>query len=54
MKNDRFDSQKQSSSNLEKLSQERIESKNPRCELIIEETKRLGKLEGIADKLRRD
>ena len=33
--------------------QERIEEANPRLELTAEETKRLSKLEGIADKLRR-
>jgi len=48
-----FDSQKQSSSNLRKLLQERIEKANPRRELTAEETKRLTKLEAIADKLKR-
>ena len=33
--------------------QERIEKANPRRELTAEETKRLNKLEGIADKLKR-
>ena len=48
-----LDNQKKSSSNFRKLLQERIESRNPRCELTAEETKRLNKLEGIADKLKR-
>ena len=47
------DSQKKLSSNVEKLLQERIEKANPRRELTAEETKRLNKLEGIADKLKR-
>jgi hypothetical protein len=47
------DSQKKSSGNFEKLLQERIENANPRHELTTEETKRLNKLEGIADKLKR-
>ena len=46
------DNQKQQSTNFRKLLKERIESKNPRRELTTEETKRLSKLEGIADKLR--
>jgi hypothetical protein len=48
-----YDNQKQSSSNFRQLLQERIEKANPRRELTTEETKRLNKLEGIADKLRR-
>ncbi len=48
-----FDSQKQSCNNFRKLLQERIEKAHPRRELTTEETKRLSKLEGIADKLRR-
>ena len=48
-----FDNQKQSSSNSQKLLQERIEKANPRRELTAEETRRLSKLEGIADKLKR-
>ena len=48
-----FDSQKKSSSNFRKLLQERIEKANPRRKLTVEETKRLAKLEAIADKLRR-
>ena len=46
------DNQKQQNTNFRKLLKERIESKNPRRELTTEETKRLSKLEGIADKLR--
>ena len=48
-----LDNQKQSSSNFRKLLQERFEKANPRRELTSEETKRLNKLEGIADKLKR-
>ena len=45
--------QKNQSNNFHKLLQERIEKANPRRELTAEEAKRLKKLEGIADKLRR-
>ena len=48
-----YDSQKKPSGDFRKLLQERIENANPRRELTSEETKRLYKLEGIADKLRR-
>ena len=48
-----FDNQKQLSSNLQKLLQERIDEANPRRELTAEEAKRLAKLEAIADKLKR-
>ena len=48
-----FDSQKQSSSNFRKSLQERTEKTNPRRKLTFEETKRLSKLEAIADKLKR-
>ena len=48
-----LDNQKQSSSNIRKLLQERIEKANPRRELTCEEEKRLAKLEAIADKLKR-
>ena len=48
-----FDNQKKPKSNLRKLLQERIEKANPRRNLTAEEAKRLAKLEGIADKLRR-
>ena len=48
-----FDSQKQSCNNFPKLLQERIEKANPRRELTAEETKRLAKLEIIAEKLKR-
>ena len=47
------DSQKQSTVNFRKLLQEQIEKENPRRKLTAEETKRLKKLEGIADKLKR-
>ena len=48
-----FDNQKKHSNNIRKLLQERIEKANPRHELTAEEIKRLNKLEGIADKLKR-
>ena len=48
-----YDNQKNPRSNLRQLQQERIEKANPRSELTAEETKRLAKLEAIADKLKR-
>ena len=48
-----YDSQKKPSSNLRQLLKERIEKSNPRRKLSTEETKRLAKLEAIAEKLRR-
>lgn len=48
-----YDNQKQSSSNLPQLLQERIENTNPRLKLSAEEAKRLDKLETITDKLKR-
>ncbi len=48
-----LDNQKQTSSNFRKLLQEQIEKANPRRELTVEESKRLNKLEAIADKLKR-
>ena len=48
-----YDSQHKPNSYFSKLLQERIEKANPRRELTAEETKRLNKLEGIADKLKR-
>ena len=48
-----FDSQKKTNSDFRKLLQERIEKANPRRKLTAEETNRLRKLEGIADKLKR-
>jgi len=48
-----YDNQKKPSSNVRKLLKERIEKTNPSRNLTVEETKRLSKLEGIADKLRR-
>ena len=48
-----LDSQNKSNSNFLELLQERIEKENPRRELTAEETKRLTKLEAIADKLKR-
>jgi hypothetical protein len=48
-----FNSNKQQRSNLRKLLQERIEKANSRRNLTAEETKRLVKLEAIAEKLQR-
>ena len=48
-----LDKQKQSISSIRQLLQERNESVNPRRELTAEETKRLAKLETIAEKLQR-
>lgn len=50
---DCYDSQKQSSSNIHKVLQKRIENANPRRELTSEEQKRLASLEAIAEKPRR-
>jgi hypothetical protein len=47
-----YDSQKKRNSNFRKLLQERIEKANPRRDLSAEETKRLAKLEALADKLK--
>ena len=46
-------SQKQQSSKLSKLLQERMEKSNPRHKLTANESKRLAKLETIVDKLKR-
>ena len=48
-----FDNQKKQNSNFRKLLQERVDKANPRRKLTAEETKRLSKLETIADKLKR-
>jgi hypothetical protein len=47
-----IDSQKKPSGILRKLLQEHIDKVNPRRKLTTEETKRLAKLEAIADKLK--
>ena len=47
------DSQTKQSGNSRQLLQERIEKANPRRELTTDEMKRLARLEGIADKLKR-
>jgi len=47
-----YDNQIKARSNLRKVLQERIEKANPRHELTAEETKRLAKLEAIAEKLK--
>ena len=48
-----FDSRKKPSSDFRKLLQERIDKANPRRTLTAEEQKRLSKLEGIVDTLKR-
>ena len=48
-----YESQKKRSSNFRQLQQERIEQANTSRQLTSEETKRLAKLEAIADKLKR-
>ena len=48
-----LDNQKKQTSNFRKLLQQRIETANPLRNLTAEETKRLKKLEAMADKLKR-
>ena len=48
-----YDKQKKSNGSFRKLLQERIEKANPRRELTAEESKRLNKLQAIADKNKR-
>ena len=48
-----YDNQKKPSSNFRKLLQERLGKVNPRCKLAKDETIKLAKLEGIAEKLKR-
>ena len=48
-----YDSQKMPSSNFRKLLQERLDKTNPRRKLAKNETTKLAKLEGIAEKLKR-
>ena len=48
-----YDNQKKRSGNFQQLLKERIEKANLRRKLTAEETKRLNKLEAIADKLQR-
>jgi len=47
-----LDNQTKPNRNFRELLQERIEKANPRRKLTVEETKRLSKLESLADKLR--
>jgi hypothetical protein len=51
--NEWHDSQKKPANNFRKLLQERVDKANPRRKLTAEEVKRLAKLEGIANKLKR-
>ena len=48
-----LDSQKKPNGNLRKLLQQHIKKANPRRKLTAEETRRLAKLEAIAEKLKR-
>jgi tetratricopeptide (TPR) repeat protein len=48
-----LDNQNKPSRSIRQLLQERIEKENPRRKLTTDETKRLSKLEGIANKLKR-
>ena len=48
-----YDNQKKPSSHFRKLLKERIDKANPCRNLTAEETKRLARLEAIADKLKR-
>ncbi len=48
-----YNSQKKPTSNFSKLLQERIEKANPHHSLTAVESRRLNKLEAIADKLKR-
>jgi len=48
-----YDNQKKPNINFRKLLKERIAKANPRRKLSAEKTKRLAKLEAIADKLKR-
>ena len=47
-----FDRQKNTRNNFCKFMEERIEKANPRRKLTAEETKRLTRLEAIADKIK--
>jgi hypothetical protein len=49
-----LDSQQNSFNNFRQLLQERLAKENPRRRLTAEETKRLNKLQAIAEKLKRD
>ena len=48
-----YDSQQKPSSNIRKLLQQKIEKASARRKLTAEETKRLAKLEWMAEKLKR-
>ena len=53
MMSDWLDNQNQAINSINQLLQVQIEQAYPRRELTTDETKRLMKLEGIADKLKR-
>ena len=48
-----YDDQKKTNSDFRKLLQERLDKTNPRRTLTAEEQKRLAKLEGIVERLKR-
>ena len=48
-----YNIQKKLSSNFRKLLQERLDKTNPRRKLVKDETTKLAKLKGIAEKLKR-
>ena len=51
--NEWYNRQKKSNGNFRKLLQERLDKVNPRRKLSKDETTKLAKLEGIAEKLKR-
>jgi len=51
--NEWYDSQKKPNIDFHKLLQERLDKANPRRTLTAEEQKRLAKLEGIVERLKR-
>ncbi len=51
--NEWYNCQKKSNGNFRKLLQERLDKVNPRRKLSKDETTKLAKLEGIAEKLKR-
>jgi len=51
--NEWYDSQKKPNNNFSQLMQQRFQKKNPRRKLTAEEIKRLAKLEGMVERLKR-
>ena len=48
-----YDNRQKPNSNFRKLLQERLDKANPHCTLTAEEQKRLAKLEGMVERLKR-